>query len=376
MIPLFSRGKYKTLNTVYVSRSAILHNHNALQRLHPKAYICPVLKSNAYGCGLQTVAPIFDSLHAPFLIVDSLYEAYELSKIHAKTPVLILGYTSPANLKHKKLPFHFTVYEETLLEGLIRFQPHIPIHLFVDTGMCREGIPLSNLRTFIRRAKTKGANIVGLASHFADADNSTSDIYWKRQLTKMKEALMIMRSESIEPTWKHLSASAGTFKLHDPEFNMIRAGLISYGISPLGEQDSPDVFACKPIARFCSTLVQVKTITKGSLVGYNGTYQVKQATKIGIISAGYYEGVDRRLSNIGFVKVCGMFCPIIGRVSMNMTTIDLSLVPNVRVGDEIEIYSDDPLTKNSFVNVAKLSKTIPYELLVHIAESVRRTIVE
>ena len=371
MIPLFSRGQYKTLNTVYVSRSAILHNHNALQRIHPEAHICPVLKSNAYGCGLQTVASIVDNLHAPFLIVDSLYEAYELSKIHVKTPVLILGYTSPANLKHKKLPFHFTVYEETLLEGLIRFQSHAPIHLFVDTGMCREGIPLSNLRIFIQRAKTKGANIVGLASHFADADNSTSDIYWKKQLTKMKEALKIIRSEGIEPTWKHLSASAGALKLHDSEFNIIRAGIASYGLLPLDAN-----LNLQPAVRLCSTLVQTKTILKDSLVGYNGTYRTKKDMRIGILSAGYYEGVDRQLSNIGFVRVGEKYCPIIGRVSMNMTTIDLSFVPDAKVGDEVEVYSDDPSAKNSIANAAKLIKTIPYTLLVHFAESVRRTIVE
>ncbi len=371
------RRSYHHLNKILVSRSALIHNHQELQRLHPEAKIVPVLKSNAYGHGLKTVAPIFDALLPEFLVVDSLYEAYELSKLKVKSPILILGYTHPDNFSVKNISFHITIFDLEMAKALNAFQKKCKVHVFVDTGMSREGVRLNDLPSFIEEVKKlKNLQVVGLVSHLADADNPTDDSATKKQLANYKKALRILERAGIFPKYRHISASGGAFKITDDTFNIIRAGLASYGIHPLASDDAARTqLSLQPALRFVSTLVQIKTISKGDKIGYNGTFTAKKPMKIGLLPLGYYEGVDRRLSNKGSVTVDGVVCPILGRVSMNMTTIDLSYVKNPKVGDEVCIYSDANHEVNSLASAAKTADTIPYELLVHLAGTVRREIV-
>lgn len=373
---LFAK-KYHYLNKIIVNQSAIEYNHNVLQHFHLEADIVPVLKSNAYGHGLKTVAPIFDNLNPTFLAVDSLYEAYELSKIKVKTRILILGYTHPDNFSVKKLPFHITVFDLEVARSLNKYQKNCKVHIFVDTGMCREGVRLNELKNFVREIKKMpNLDIVGLASHLADADNPATNSFTQKQIINYKKALQVLKEEGVEPQYRHISASGGAFKTKDKTFNMIRAGLASYGINPLETSDPHhNQLVLKPALRFTSTLVQIKTVSKGNRIGYNGTFRVKENIKTGLLPLGYYEGVDRRLSNKGSVLVNGTICPIVGRVSMNMTTVDISNVKNPKVGDEAVIYSDNDFSANSLTSAAKTAGTIPYELLVHLAESVRREVV-
>jgi len=253
----------------------------------------------------------------------------------------------------------------------------LSVYIFVDSINYREGVPLNELRDFIRKIKTMtNLEIVGLASHLGDADNPSDDSFTQMQLKNYKKALRILEGENISPQYRHISASGGAFKIKDDTFNMIRAGLASYGINPLETTDpSHNQLVLKPVLHFTSTLAQIKTISKSDKVGYNGIYTASKSTKVGLLPLGYYEGVDRRLSNKGSVQVNGTVCPILGRVSMNMTTVDISNVENPKVGDKVIIYSDDESDINSLNNAAKIAGTIPYELLVHLAESVRRDVI-
>ncbi len=373
----FLKGRtYRSLNKISIHQEALKFNHRQLQNFHSEALVCPVLKSNAYGHGLELVGPVFDELRPPFLVVDSLFEAYELYKLSLKTPILIMGYTHPDNFKHKRLPFHAAVFDLELAHVLNKYQPGCSVHLFVDTGMTREGIQLEDLPDFLNQLKElKRLNVVGICSHLADADNPKSIDFVKTQIANYQEALQIMNQEGFNPLWRHISASGGSFKIKDSTFNLIRAGLASYGINPLEPTDPAyDQLNLQPALSFTSILAQVKCVSKGTKVGYNGTFSVKHDMILGLIPAGYYEGIDRRLSNKGTIQVKGINCPIVGRVSMNMTTIDLSAVDNPQVGDKVVIYSSRHEDSNSLVNVARTAETIPYELLVHLAESVRREI--
>lgn len=373
----FLQKKYRNLNTIEVSASALQYNYRQLQVLHPEAKICPVLKSNAYGHGSVLVAQALDNEGAPFFVLDSLHEAYKLYKEKIKTPLLIVGYTSPENFITKKLPFHYGIYDIALAQSLNKHQSGSKVHIFVDTGMSREGVLLKDLRQFTRALKElKHIEIEGILSHFADADNPANQKFTEKQIVCFKDAIAILESEGIHPKWKHISASSGSYKHFIPECNMLRVGLACYGINPLQREDSVySKLQLKPAMRVTSTLVQVKKISKGSKVGYNGTFTAPKDITIGIIPAGYYDLLDRRLSHCGVFQVQGKYCPIIGKVSMNMTTVDLSLVENAQVGDTVVIYSNDPLDKNYIEHTAKIAKAISYELMVHLAESVRREIV-
>lgn len=373
MFSLLTKKQYHHLNTIELSISALHKNHNALKKLQPNMAICPVLKSNAYGHGLQALAPFFDNLHSPFLVVDSLYEAYELYKCKVKTPLLILGYTDPNNYKVKKLPFHFALFDLKTAETLSIYQPGCSVHLFVDTGMHREGIPIQELKAFIKKIKGLNIKIIGLASHFADVDNPLSQANTKSQIKKYKQALAILKDVGITPKWRHISASGGAFKVDDNTFNMVRAGIASYGISPLSDIDKDrKKIELYPVLTLKTCIAQIKEIPKGVQVGYNGTYISQTKKRIALLPLGYYDGLNRSLSNRGIVKVNGTECPIIGNISMNITTIDVSHVAHIAVGDEVIVYSPHPSDKNSISNVAKTIKMSPYELLVKLAESTYR----
>ena len=352
-----------------ISQQALINNHQFLKQLQPHAQIAPVLKSNAYGHGLTTVAPIFDQLKPPFLIVDSLYEAYELYKQNIKTPILIIGYTDPRNYAVKPLPFHYSIFDLETAQSLNKHQPGCNVHIFVDTGMNREGVKLKDLPNFINKLqKLNKIKIEGLASHFADADNPIDSSFTKKQLKNYHQALQILNDQGINPQWKHISSSAGTFINKDKTFNLVRAGLISYGISPFDK----NIKQLQPALTFQTTLIQIKTLQKDDLVSYNLTYKATKDMTIGILPAGYYEGVDRRLSNKGVVKIRDKYCPIIGRVCMNLTVVDISQINNPNIGEKVEIYSPDMTAKNSVFQLAKTAHTIPYKLLTGLADSVHR----
>src|SRR5579859_6103710 len=174
------KSNYYPLNKLEISADRLLSNYQFLSNLSDQK-IAPVLKSNAYGHGLITVAKILDNKGAPFFCVDSLYEAYELLKAKITTPILIMGYVNPYNLRVKSLPFSYVAYDIELVETLNKYQPGANIHIFVDTGMHREGILLDELSEFLRYAqKFSRVNIEGLISHFGMADNP------ENVLTKMQ----------------------------------------------------------------------------------------------------------------------------------------------------------------------------------------------
>ena len=368
MFSIFKRKTYHHLNQILISKEALVVNHKFLQQLQPHAQVAPVLKSNAYGHGLTTVAPVFDSLQSPFLIVDSLHEAYQLYKQNLSTPILIIGYTDPRNYAVKPLPFHYSIFDLKTAQALNKHQPGCSIHIFVDTGMSREGVSIKDLPNFIKELlKLKNLKIEGLASHFADADNSNQE-FTKKQLKNYHQALQILNDHDIDPQWKHISASAGAFKNKDEIFNLVRVGIASYGISPLEKQFSQ----LQPALTFQSTLAQIKQLQSGDLVSYGLTYQAPKKMTVGIIPAGYSEGIDRRLSNKGVVKIQDKYCPIIGRVCMNITIVDISQLKDPQVGDKVEIYSPTQTAKSSISNQAKTAQTIPYKLLTGLSESIHR----
>lgn len=368
------KKQYKTLNLIEISRENLINNYKFLSSLNKNIKIAPVIKSNGYGHGILNVAKILDPLHPPFLCVDSLFEAYQLQKANIKTPILITSYTNPENLKIKKLPFSFAVYTSDLLEVIAKYQPHCGIHIFVDTGMRREGVTIKQLPNFLETAKKLGVRIDGLLSHLASS-NGRSDKLFLKQIEEFKKALAIINKFKLHPRWIHIGA---TGSMVNPETrpiisefsNMVRAGLALYGFS-----SSTHTAELTPTLKLITHIAQVKILRKGETTGYDGTYSAKKDTIIGILPIGYYDGVDRGLSNKGFVKIKDIYCPIIGRVSINLTITDITNATNVKVGDEVIVYSDNSKDKNSIENTAKICKKIPYEIFVNLAESTRRVIV-
>ncbi len=380
----FIKKDYQTLNKIEVSKSNLIHNYKYLSSLNQKIKIAPVIKSNGYGHGIVNVAKILDWQKPPFFCVDSLYEAYELLKVNITTPILIMGYTDPENFKVKKLPFSFALFDLETAQVLNEYQKGCKVHIFVDSGMNREGIPLSELPKFLHEIKKlSNIKIEGLMSHLASSDN-IKDPLNVLQIKNFKKALEICETNGIKLKWIHIQNSDGLeLNLKGCNLNMARVGLALYGISTNPKLSKTRTLrtqmgtfrALKPVLTLNTKIIQIKKLNKGDRVGYNGTFVAKRPTTLGVLPIGYYDGVDRRLSNKGWVIVDGQPCKIVGRVSMNITTVNISNVPNPKIGDEVFVYSNSRSDKNSIENAAKICRTIPYDILVHLATSTKRIIV-
>jgi alanine racemase len=358
---------------IFISRKKIKHNLQKYQKKYPQKLFAPVLKSNAYGHGLIPVAQILDQEKIAFFVLDSLYEAIILRKNGIKSKILIIGYTLLENIIHSKLSLvSFTI---TSLEQLKRVSKKankkIKIHLKIDTGMHRQGILLNQVKEAIKIIKANSfLELEGICSHFAEADNPDKT-FTKSQIKKWEEIVSLFKKNFSLIKFFHISATAGTFYSPQISENVIRLGIGLYGInpSPLNKLD------LKPALEMESLITSLRKLPPGEYIGYQTSYQTQKSCLIATVPVGYFEGVDRRLSNQGFFKIGSHFCPIVGRVSMNITSLDVSSLPEIKLNDKVKIISSNPNDKNSIENIAYLSQTIPYEILVHLPPHLRRSII-
>jgi alanine racemase len=338
--------------------------------------VAPVLKSNAYGHGLLEVAKILDREKVPLLVVDSLYEARTLRHAGIHAPLLTIGYVRPEQVLQSSLRnIAYTLVDLEQIKTVAKLlrQPKL-FHLKIDTGMHRQGIMPNqiDLVTKIFRAN-QNMLLEGVCSHLADADVADS-AHTKRQVALWGSVVAQVESALGEIRYKHLAASAGLN--HTAHTSLLRAGLGLYGIdlrSPADKKLRP--LNLKPALELRTVVSSIRDVAPGESVGYNATFTAKKTTRIATIPVGYFEGVDRRLSNKGFFVIQGQPCQILGRVSMNITTVDVSHLPEILPGETVTVISADTSAKNSLAKIAGQCDTIPYEILVHIPAHLRRVIV-
>lgn len=364
---------YEPLIEVCILRESLLHNLEVFRKLSPKIQVVPVLKGNAYGHGLVEVGRIMDEVGAPFIVVDSLYEAHVLRKAGIRSKLLVIGYTAAENIPTCELnnvAFTLTGIEH-VRETCVALRKKTSFHVKVDTGMHRQGLLLSDIPGAVSLLKDcRYANVEGVCSHLGDADEidggrTPSQIEaWHRAVVKLEEAFPDMK-------YRHLSNTAGAAYVETLKANVLRLGIGLYGVNP-----SPLLkLSLKPALEMRTRIASIRTIEAGESVGYNATFTATKPMRSATVPVGYYEGVDRRLSNQGSFLVQGKSCPIIGRVSMNITTIDVSDLPKAKAGDEVIVISASAEDPNSVENIARVCGTIPYEILVHIPPHLRRVVV-
>lgn len=361
-------SNYQPLNKVLISKSALIHNYNYLKQIS-NSFVFPNLKSNAYGHGIIEIAKIIDDLECRYIVVDSIYEASILKKNNIKTPILITGYVDPENLKYIRHNFTYTVWNQDQIEQILKVKPKAKLHLFIDSGMGREGVRFNDLVNIENTIIKYKNNFEGIMSHFASADDLSSS-QTQEQIYFFKKSIDYFASVGINFEYRHISASSGVLSTEVEFCNACRTGISLYGVDPFNSNSD-----LKPVLTLTTKLAQIKIINKGNPVGYNATYVAKQEMKIGILPIGYNDGVDRALSNKGYVKLNNNFCKIIGKVSMNITTIDLSNI-DVNVNDTVTIYSSNANDKNSIENASSICDKISYELLVHINSSIKRYVTD
>ncbi len=365
------RSREEPLITLRISRSKLIGNLQAYRKRYPGLAFAPVLKSNAYGHGLGVVAEIFDGQHAPFLVVDSFYEAAALRGRGVTSAVLVVGYVRPESIARGNLRnIAFTVTSLDHLRAIARVvSSRTVLHWKVDTGMRRQGILPEEVDEALTLARGNSHLVLeGLCSHFADADNEDAT-FTESQIVKWNEIVEKVQAAVPALRYWHIAATAG-IRHGKAKANVARLGLGLYGLAPTFAPPG-----MMPALSMRSIITSIRELKPGEGVGYNLTYRAGKSMKIATVPAGYFEGVDRRLSNRGSFLVRGVACPIVGRVSMNITSIDVTAVPDIREGDEVTIISDREGDDNTVKAVAEHVGTIPWEILVHIPGHLRREMV-
>lgn len=367
-----SRGGYTPLIEVGISKENLLHNLHLYQKTYPGIGIAPVLKSNAYGHGLIEVASILDGEDIPFFMTDSWYEAQRLRQAGVKHRILIMGYVRPEVVAGGELSDIDTaiVDLEQLRELAKIAERPIRIHLKVDTGMRRQGLLPGELAEAAHIVVSNPAlAVVGICSHFADADIAGS-AHTEMQLAAWRQALQEAQVLFPQVMYRHLAATAGVAHAGSAGGNVARIGIGLYGIDTSPEALLP----LRPVLELRSSIVSLRHIGKGESVGYNVTHTASNDSLIATVPMGYFEGVDRRLSGSGLMLVRGREAPIAGRVSMNMTSLDVSNVSGVQRDDTVIAISRTPADPNSVIGIARMAGTHPCEILVHIPAHLRRVI--
>jgi len=378
MRPLFRavrqwRFYYEPLVEVLVYRDALLHNLNVFRSRYRPVGVAPVLKSNAYGHGLVLVAKILDIEKPPFLCVDSYFEALVLRNEGIASPILIIGYTALENIVRSRLRnVAFAIISLDELKRLATgLRARTKIHLKVDTGMHRHGIApeeIDEALELIRR--TPHIELEGVYSHLADADTKDSRLT-RTQIERWNGIAAKVRRAFPHVSHLHIAATTGSFHSPKIDANVLRLGIGLYGMNV-----SLEKLDLHPALKMRTRITSLRLLHRGEKVGYNATFTARRDMIVASIPAGYTEGIDRRLSNVGALTVRGIPCRIVGRVSMNITSLDVSAVPGIKLDDEVVVVSRNPTDPNSTQNMARQCKTIPYELLVHIPAQLRRRVVQ
>jgi alanine racemase len=367
---------YETHNRIEVSKSAILHNLDLFTGLGNMPAI-PVLKGNAYGHGIPLVAKALKGQKLPYIAVDGYFEALRIREISSQ-PVLVMGSILPQNYKKLRYDnFAFVVHDEASIHALGKTGKRIKVHLECNTGMNRYGAKPDEA---VELAKVilgyKNLTLEGVMSHLADSDGDDPATV-EAASTMFDKCVEDIRALGANPTLIHIAQSAGSIKARSKYANAFRLGVGLYGINPFPRSHKmhKKLASLKPALRLVSTITKVIDLEKGDKVSYNYTFIAPKQINIGVLPLGYYEGLNRSLSNVGTVKVGGKASPIVGRICMNHTMINLEGT-DAQVGGEVIVYSNDPSDPNSIDNIAHKHGLFNYNLLTNLSHDVRRILVD
>jgi alanine racemase len=366
-----------------ISLAALRHNATVLRALVGPERAAFVVKGNAYGHGLLPTARAIESLAAR-LCVYTIEEALALRDGGIAAPVLVLGPVPPAALEEALAAdvelsvWNTTEFARRLAVAAGKRDARARVHVKVNTDLNRLGFEPNELPDAVRELMAlPEIAIAGIFSHLASAEEIDSP-YTMHQLAAFEGALNriqpLLDERAIAPV-RHIAASAAAMLWPQTHLDMARFGIALYGLMPSPQtreamQDGP--LDLQPALSYGSEIVVVRTVAGGASVGYGGSFHAPRDMRIGVVPAGYADGVPRALSNRGAFVVDGALCPIVGRVAMNMTEIDLSHAPGAHVGSEVTLIGKNGSAGVSADDWAALCDTINYEIVTRLPGELRR----
>jgi len=365
-----------TITWAEIDLDAIAHNAAALKaRAGGRAELMVTVKANAYGHGAVPVARAALEGGATRLAVARTPEGVELRQAGLTAPILIMGYTLPAEARHI-VHWHLTPTVNTweqataLSSAAGESCKTVPIHVKVDTGMGRFGLLPGEVVDFVRAiSRLPGLRLEGLYTHFAIAD-AADKTYTRRQFKTYMDVVAQLEEVGFSFPLKHVANSATTLDLPEMALDMVRCGIALYGLHPSSEV-APAV-PLRPAMTLKSRVARVRTLPPGSSISYGCTYTTTRPTPVALVPVGYGDGYHRILSNKGQVLIHGQRAPIVGRVCMDQFVVDVSDIPEVHQDDEVVVFGQQGEAKITAEEVARWAQTINYEVTTSILPRVTR----
>ena len=363
-----------------IDLDAVQFNFDQMSKNIPQGTkIMAVVKTDAYGHGAVPLASFMEPCEKLWgFATATVDEAVELRQAGIKKPILILGYTFPECYTHiVKNEIRQTIFTLDMAKALsneaVRQNKKAYIHIKLDTGMGRIGY--QNAKEAAADAekisKLPMLEIEGVFTHFANADASSQE-NTLRQLEKFDEMIEAMEAVGVTFSLKHCANSAGIIELTERKFDLVRAGIISYGLWP-SDEVKKDVVQLKPILSLKSHVVYVKEVGPGCAVSYGSTWVAEEKRKIATIPIGYGDGYPRSLSNKGYVLIKGCKAPIVGRVCMDQMMVDVTDIPEeIRVGDRVTLIGQDGDLTITAEEIGDLSGRFNYELVCDLGNRIPR----
>lgn len=374
---------------VEVDLKILESNYRVIRSFLPREVrIIAVVKAHGYGHGVIPVAQVLEKAAVDAFAVAILEEALVLRNVGIHSPIILLnGFWEGQEekiIQHQLIP---TVYNQEMLLRLetaaSKLRKTCQFHLKVDTGMSRLGIDWEEGVRFLEQcSQCRWVHCDGIYTHFSCAEDIQSPST-RRQFDRFKSLLEHL-GETARGTWCHAANSAAMINFRESWFNAVRPGLILYGINPIGSRELHGVSnsgevnwegvlaSLRPVLSFKTCVAQLKTVKKGKTIGYGDSYITTRDSQIATLPVGYADGFMRILSNKGAVLVRGQRAPIVGRISMDLSTIDVTDVTGVEIGDVVVLIGRQGGEEMGASEMAALAGTIPYEILCRIGGRVTR----
>lgn len=363
-----------------IDLKAYAHNLSIVRSLIPEeCRVLAVVKANAYGHGAVPIAKRAEAEGASMLGVATVNEGVELRNAGIGIPILVL--VQPAHeqlhaaIEHDlRVCISDVICAERLGKLAQKENKVVPVHCEIDSGMGRLGFDMAKAATelmFLTRISF--IDIEAIMTHFPVAD-APGDPFTANQVRTFKQLLKELGQQGIPYELAHAANSAATINHASSVFDMVRPGLMTYGVWPMA--DSTDDSRLKPVLSWTTTIVATREVPIGASIGYGRTFITRRPTRIAVLPVGYADGYPFALANKSDVLIRGRRCPVRGRISMDQTVVDVTELSGVSLGDTATLIGTDGDETITATELATRAATIPYEILAGIGERVERLYVE
>lgn len=381
---------------IEISASAYRRNLAFLRSvLGQDAILSSVVKGNAYGHGLSCLVPLAERHGVSHF---SVFSAGEAAEVHAvarpETDILVLGFLDEGEVEWAvEKGISFVVFDPGRLEQARRAAARVGrparIHLELETGMNRTGLAGEELPAVAETFRREGELLLleGACTHYAGAESEGNYLRVQRQVEVFRERIECLRGHGLEPRIRHTAGSAAALVYPETIMDLARIGILQYGFWPSletrmrfllererdGGRGTRDPL--RRVMRWVTSVMSVKDVVPGEFVGYGRSYLTTRRQRIATIPVGYAQGFPRVLSNLGYVLVGGRRAPVVGVVNMHSTTVDVTGIPNVSIGDEVVIIGRQGRAEISVGWFGDMTRTLNYEVLVRIPRDIPREVV-